>query len=165
MPVAKEEYLVPKHNYRVVALEYASVIASSSSNANFLKTWVCTIYLAYASTSRNSSNIFNLVIRNCIFCISWKMKDHLCLVVVFVLMMESNGGWRTLSSLDFKLGFGGATWVPNSTTFIIQETHQICSTSFAGIELHLHVSFHPHNGSLAHYFASNLKRHLTLHLH
>jgi hypothetical protein len=141
MPVAKEEYLVPKHNYHVVALEYASVIASSSSNANVLKTWVCTIYLAYASTSRNSSNILNLVIRNCI-----------------LYLLEDERSSMPCCSICLDDG-------EQSTTFLIQEIHQICSTSFAGIELHLHVSIHLHNGSLAHYFASNLKRHLTLHLH
>ncbi len=111
MPVAKEEYLVPKHNYRVVALEYANVIASSSSNANVLKTWVCTIYLAYASTSRNSKQHFQSCHKKLHFesLGRWKII-YAFLVVVFCL--DDGEQWRfknSLSSHDFKLGFGGAT--------------------------------------------------------
>ncbi len=96
MPVAKEEYLVPKHNYHVVALEYASVIASSSSNANVLKTWVCTIYLAYASTSRNSSNIFNLVIRNCIL---YLLEDERSSMPCCSICLDDGEQWRFKNSL------------------------------------------------------------------
>jgi hypothetical protein len=97
MPVAKEEYLVPKHNYHVVALEYASVIASSSSNANVLKTWVCTIYLAYTSTSSNSSNIFNLVIRNCILYLLEDERSSMPCCSCFCL--DDGEQWRFKNSL------------------------------------------------------------------